>query len=258
MNSGQYDKDCTTWNPQGDITQIKHAMEAVKQGTVVLALKSDKVAVLACYKEKITGAAQDKKKLFKIDDHMGIGIAGMTADGRVLTNYMRMECLNHKYVFDDAMNAGKLVTQLGDKAQRQTLKAGKRPYGVGLLVASVDEGKAHIYETNPSGNYYEYYAMAIGQRSQSAKTYLEKNFESFPNASVEQLVKHAVKALAVATEQNTELTTRNVDVQIVTGLGDGKVGRPEGCKLLSEAELKPYVDEVAREDNGGAAPMDTA
>lgn len=36
----------------GDITQIKHAMEAVKQGTVVLALRSENVAVLACFKVK--------------------------------------------------------------------------------------------------------------------------------------------------------------------------------------------------------------
>jgi len=70
MNSGQYDKDVTTWNPQGDITQIKHAMEAVKQGTVVLALRSENVAVLACFKEKLTGAAKDKEKVFKIDDHL--------------------------------------------------------------------------------------------------------------------------------------------------------------------------------------------
>jgi 20S proteasome subunit alpha 6 len=43
----------------------------------------------------------------------------------------------------------------------------------------VDETGTHLFETCPSGNYYEYIAMAIGARSQSAKTYLEKNYESF-------------------------------------------------------------------------------
>ena len=51
--------------------------------------------------------------------------------------------------------------------------------GVGLLVGSVDETGTHLFETCPSGNYYEYLAMAIGARSQSAKTYLEKNYETF-------------------------------------------------------------------------------
>jgi 20S proteasome subunit alpha 6 len=30
-----------------------------------------------------------------------------------------------------------------------------------------------------AGNYFEYKAMTIGARSQAAKTYLEKHFESF-------------------------------------------------------------------------------
>lgn len=36
--------------------------------------------------------------MFKIDDHMGIAIAGLTADGRVLCKYMRNECINHRSV----------------------------------------------------------------------------------------------------------------------------------------------------------------
>lgn len=35
----------------------------------------------------------------------------------------------------------------------------KRPYGVGLLVAGCDEKGPHLFETCPSGNYFEYYAM---------------------------------------------------------------------------------------------------
>ncbi len=34
--------------------------------------------------------------------------------------------------------------------------------------------RPHIYETCPSGNYFEYKAMGIGGRSQSAKTYFWK------------------------------------------------------------------------------------
>lgn len=37
----------------------------------------------------------------------------------------------------------------------------------------------HLFEFSPSGVTYEYYAMAIGARSQSAKTYLERHFEEF-------------------------------------------------------------------------------
>ncbi len=42
-------------------------------------------------------------KVFKVDDHMGIAIAGLTADARYLTRYMRTETLNHRYVFSGPM-----------------------------------------------------------------------------------------------------------------------------------------------------------
>ena len=32
-----------------------------------------------------------RQKIFKIDDHMAIGISGLTADARVLADYMRNE-----------------------------------------------------------------------------------------------------------------------------------------------------------------------
>lgn len=47
-----------------------------------------------------------------------------------------------------------------------TQRSWKRPYGVGLLVSGVDATGPHLYNTCPSGNYYEYKAMAIGARSQ--------------------------------------------------------------------------------------------
>jgi hypothetical protein len=35
-------------------------------------------------------------QIFEIDEHLGIAIAGLTADARVLCKYMRTECLNHR------------------------------------------------------------------------------------------------------------------------------------------------------------------
>ena len=35
-----YDTDCVTWSPQGKLFQVEYAMEAVKQGSICLGLKS--------------------------------------------------------------------------------------------------------------------------------------------------------------------------------------------------------------------------
>lgn len=58
--------------------------------------QSDTHAVLATVKRSESELSSYQRKVFKIDDHMGIAIAGLTADGRVLCRYMRNECLNHR------------------------------------------------------------------------------------------------------------------------------------------------------------------
>jgi len=70
------------------------------------------------------------------------------------------------------------------EAQVNTQEYGRRPYGVGFLVIGLDHTGPHLYEFSPSGTSYEYFAVSIGARSQSAKTYLEKHFESFADCTV--------------------------------------------------------------------------
>lgn len=77
---------------------------------------------------------------------------------------------------DDAFRVHQLLFA---GAQVNTQEYGRRPYGVGFLVIGEDRTGPHLYEFSPSGNSYEYFAMSIGARSQSAKTYLERHYEEF-------------------------------------------------------------------------------
>lgn len=109
---------------------------------------------------------------------------------------MRTEALNNKYVYNTPIQGSRLVADLADMHQRCTQSYVRRPFGVGLLIATCDQTGPHLYVTEPSGSYYEYYAMAIGSRSQTSRTYLEKEFENFNNCSLDELIKHGLKALA--------------------------------------------------------------
>lgn len=180
--------------------------------------------------------ASHQEKVFDIDDHMGIAIAGLTADARYLCKFMRSECLNYWYTHDSLHPTERLVGKIAKKAQIKTSHPSKRPFGVGLLVGSYDETGTHLFETCPSGNYYEYLAMAIGARSQSAKTYLEKNFESFATLGWEELVRHGLKALK-GSAQETELSEHNVSV--------GIVGKDLKFRLLKSDEIKSYISDVS-------------
>ena len=48
----------------------------------------------------------------------------------------------------------RMIGDLGNKMQICTQRYGKRPYGVGLLVAGYDDQGPHIFQTCPSANFY--------------------------------------------------------------------------------------------------------
>lgn len=113
-------------------------MEAVKLGTATVGLKSKNYAVLIALKRASSELSSYQKKIFEIDDHLGISIAGITADARILSRYLRQECLNYKYSYDTYYPVNRLIMNLGNKMQVCTQRYDRRPYGVGLLVAGCD------------------------------------------------------------------------------------------------------------------------
>jgi len=182
------------------------------QGTVCLGLRSKTHVVLAGLKRSPNELASYQKKLVKIDDHMGVGMSGLTADGRSLVKYMRTEALNHKYVYGTPIQGSRLVIDVADMHQRCTQSYVRRPYGVGLLVATYDQTGPHLFQTQPSGEYYECQAMAIGSRSQTSRTYLEREFGNFPECNLDDLIRHAIKALrlVVSVVRSSDLMWRGV------------------------------------------------
>eukprot|EP00299_Pterocystis_sp_00344_P008754 c3445_g1_i1.p1 GENE.c3445_g1_i1~~c3445_g1_i1.p1 ORF type:complete len:249 (-),score=34.47 c3445_g1_i1:43-789(-) len=244
MNRNQYDTDVTTWSPQGRLHQVEYAMKAVELGSAAVGCVSKTHAVLATLMKTQSDLADHQRKIFRIDDHIAVAIAGLVPDGRVLSKYMRDQCMNYKFVYDSPMPVSRLVVGVADKSQRCTQFASRRPYGVGLLVCGFDETGAHLYQTCPSGNYWEYKAMAIGSRAQSAKTYLERNFEQFANLSQDELVKHALLALR-ETAGTTELVTANVEVVVV--------GVDTKAVELDDQKLKEYLDSLDNSTSGADA-----
>jgi len=298
----------TTFSPQGRLFQAEYAMEAVKQGSAAVGATSDTHAVLAAIKRCVAAQARRQRaaraqprprfhsprrrppapssracsspgelasfqqKIFRVDDHMGIALSGLTSDGRSLCRYMRGEALNHRYVYGSPVQAERLVADVADKHQRATWSYVRRPYGVGLLVAAYDVRGArararraealrrrecgpaarhplppppppsssrrqrtgpHLLQTAPDGNYYEWRAMALGARSQSAKTYLERNFRSFPSLARDELIRHAVRALNSCTEADKELTIDNCVIAVV--------GKDEAFHMLQGAAVAPFL-----------------
>lgn len=248
MNRNQYDNDISIWSPQGKIYQIEYAMEAVKQGSATVGLKSSDFAVLVALKRSSSELSSHQKKIISIDNHCAASIAGLTSDGRFLCNSMRDECLNSKFVFDTELPISRLVTSTSEKMQKPTKVYGRRAYGVGLLIAGYDSQGPHIYQLVPSSNYFDCKAMAIGGRSQSAKTYLEKNLDQFKESSYEDIILHGLRALRECLPNEQELTVKNCTVAVV--------GKDRPLTILDNDDVAPFLSKIDQ-TRGRRAPAPT-
>ncbi len=119
MQKSLYDDSCLTWAPQGRLYQVEYAMEAVNQGTCILGLKSKNHVVLCGLKSTMhetLGYYQDK--IFTISNHMGMGISGLTPDGLLMHKFLKNECLNYSYVYDNDYPVERLVTKISESKYR--------------------------------------------------------------------------------------------------------------------------------------------
>jgi len=256
MFRNTYDSDNTVFSPQGRLHQVEYALEAVKQGSAAVGLRSKTHAVLLALKRSTGELASYQQKMFRIDDHVGIAIAGLTSDARVLSNFMRQQAMSSKMVFNRPCPVNRLVSAIADKAQVNTQEYGRRPYGVGFLVIGQDQSGPHLYEFSPSGTSYEYYAMSIGARSQSAKTYLEKNYESFTDSTLEQLITHGLHALRETLQQDKELTILNTSIGIVGDPSSSeKTVKTGGAFRILEGEtIASFLATMTPKETVAAAP----
>ena len=235
MQKSLYDHSALTWSPQGRLYQVEYAMEAVNQGKLLLGLKSDKSVVLVGFKSNQNETlSYYPEKLFRVSSHLGIGIAGLTPDGRLLYQYMKNECLNYNYTFDSNYPIEKLVVKIAEKSQIKTQRGeSKRPYGVGLLIAGYDKTGPRLFRTCPSANYYEYICVAIGSRNQGATTFLENNMDKFKSMSDHDLILYGLKAMKKA--QDVKVNGKNLDLLIV--------GKDCETKIYSEKEIDDLLKE---------------
>ena len=256
MFRNQYDNDVTTWSPQGRIHQIEYAMEAVKQGSATIGLKSKTHAVLVALKRAQSELVEHQKKIEKISNHIAISISGLTSDARSLGKFMRTETMHHKFLYDSDITVSELVGVVGDKLQTPTQRYGRRPFGVGILVAGVDEKGPHVFQTCPSANYYACKAMSIGSRSQSARTYLERNMDKFLDCNKEELVKHGLLALRETLTSEQQLDVKNTSIAVVGMDENGKalceVFEGEATDAYLQLIEQPVAQADAAEDQAEA------
>jgi proteasome alpha subunit len=231
-----YDRAITVFSPNGRLFQVEYALEAVKGGTTAIGLQCAEGVVLAVERKiEPLQEAETVEKTFLIDQHIGTAIAGLGADAQVLVEQARVAAQVHRLTYGEEISVKKLTRELSDTMQFFTQQAGARPYGVSLLIAGIDENQPQLFLVDPSGSFWGYWGIAIGNGGDMASRYLEKEYSH--SLSLEELKILAVKTLIhVSKEPLTPKLVEISQIPLDTALFT-KVPQTEVSSIL-KTELK--------------------
>lgn len=155
------------------------------------------------------------RKICLLDSHVVMAFAGLTADARILINRAQVECQSHKLSVEDPVTLEYITRYIAGLKQKYTQSNGRRPFGISCLIGGFDyDGQAHLYQTEPSGIYYEWKANATGRSAKTVREFLEKYYKAEEVESEDGAVKLAIKALlevAQSGQKNLEVAVMERD-----------------------------------------------
>ena len=231
-----YDMAITQFSPEGRLFQVEYAIEAVRRGTTAVVVRNKNSVVFAVEKKssELQEQSLGSEKIFKIDDHIGVAIAGLTADARVLIDRARIQAQVNLLNYDEKISVKDCTINICEYKQVFTQNAGVRPFGVSLLVAGIDANGPSLFLTDPSGAFWAYKGFAIGSGATEARAYLEEHYNE--DMSDEELKLLPLRALKEVMGDN--LNKNTCDIAFI--LKEDKT-----FKLLSVEEEEELINKLS-------------
>jgi proteasome alpha subunit len=226
-----YDRATTLFSPDGRLYQVEYAIETVRRGTLAVGIKSKDGVVLAVEEKARKLQVSDvTQKIFQIDDHIVVGAAGYIPDARAQVDHARFFAQSNRLIYDEPVDVEGVAKNLADMVQQFTQYAGVRPFGVALILAGVDKNGASLYQTDPSGTYIGYDAVAIGDGSDQVNEFLEKKYHV--EISMDDASSLALESIYLISEEKTGI--RHIKMAQI----DKKTKR---MKRVEHNDLENYV-----------------
>ena len=209
-----YDRAITMFSPDGRLLQVEYAKKTVRQGSTAIGMVcADGVLIVADKRiiEKLI-VPEGVEKIFKIDDHMAAGAAGIISDARVLVERAQLKAQQHKVTYDTPIDTLSIVKDMCSLKQICTQSGGLRPFGVSLLVAGIDSDGPKLFETDPTGIYFQFKASVIGEGEPEIEELLEKEYRE--TMTIDEGLRLSLKALAKLLEKN--FSVERIDAVYIT------------------------------------------
>jgi proteasome beta subunit len=167
--------------------------DKVYEGTTTIGIVCEEGVILATESRATMGnfiASKDAKKVYQIDDFMGMTTAGSVGDAQRLVKTLQVEAKLYR------MRRQESMTVKGTASLLANILAGNRyyPFMVQLLIGGFDKNGPSIYSLDAlGGQLEETKAVSTGSGSPFAYGILEDRYKE--NMSIEDGVDLAVRAL---------------------------------------------------------------
>ncbi len=185
-----------------------------KTGTTTVGLVCKDGIVLAAEKKSTYGymvASKEAEKIYQLDDHIAMTIAGLSGDAQALVRYMKAELK----LF--SMENQRKLSVKGAASLLSNILHGSKfyPFYVQLLIAGFDSAGPSIYDLDPvGGTEEERKFFSTGSGSPMVFGVLEDSYRD--GMSLEEGSKLAIRAIKAAIERDIASGGRAIDVAVIT------------------------------------------
>ena len=197
-----YDRAITMFSPDGRLLQVEYAKKTVKQGSTAIGMVC-KDGVLLITDKRIVDplvVPDSVEKIFQVDDHIAATAAGIISDARILIERAQIRAQQYRVTYDNPVDLITIVRDIADLKQMCTQSGGLRPFGVALLIAGIDKDGPKLFETDPTGIFFQYKASVIGEGETEIEEMLHKEYTS--NLTIEEGLRLGIRALTKVVDQN--------------------------------------------------------
>ena len=231
---GAYDRAITVFSPDGRLFQVEYAMELVNRGATIMGIQCAEGVVLGS-EENIEPLeeAEYSWKIFKVDEHIGAAIVGLSSDARILIDQARIYAQSNKLTYDEPIDVEVVTKRICDIQQMYTQHAGVRPFGVSIIFGGVDKTGSHVFGTHPSGTYRGYKATALGAGRETVLAILKDEYRE--NLNLEENTKLTVKCLVKALEAR-QLPSR-IKIAVIPSA-------TKQLQMLTDEKIEGYIGEL--------------
>jgi proteasome alpha subunit len=227
-----YDRAITMFSPDGRLLQVEYAKKTVRQGSTAIGISCKDGVILVTDKRLVDKlvVSESVEKIWQIDEHVGATASGIISDARVLIERSQVIAQQHRVSYDAPIDTISIVKDIASLKQMTTQSGGYRPFGVSILVAGVDNGVPKLFETDPTGIYFQYKATVIGEAEPEIEEILYKEYSE--DMTMDEGFKLAMNAIKKTLEKTFD--PERIDAACVSAK-TGKFAR------LSKEEINAYL-----------------